>query len=86
MLLYLLSSNRFDVTLLSSDGSTPLHYLIRSFPEPLASAEASAVDQESHPFTKFSNAVRQLILKGTTAKHCISAQTITHTGRFMYRS
>lgn len=65
MLLWLLSSSRFDVTMLSSDGSTPLHYLIRSFPEPSETHELPDEGPEvSGPFHKFSTAVRQLILKG----------------------
>jgi len=54
MLLYLLSSSRFDVTMVSSDGSTPLHYFIRSFPDS-PSAEESV---------KFTEAVQALIDNG----------------------
>jgi hypothetical protein len=73
MLLHLLSSNRFDVTAVSSDGSTPLHYFIRSFPDgpsspAVGSTGAPAADGDANatnPVDRFSFAVRQLIMKGT---------------------
>lgn len=58
MLLYLLSSSRFDVTMVSSDGSTPLHYFIRSFPDS-PSAEESV---------KFTEAVQALIDNGVNIR------------------
>jgi hypothetical protein len=73
MLLHLLSSSRFDVTAVSSDGSTPLHYFIRSFPDgpsspAVGSTGAPAADGDANatnPVDRFSFAVRQLIMKGT---------------------
>lgn len=87
MLLHLLSSNRFDVTAVSSDGSTPLHYFIRSFPDgpsspAVGSTGAPAADGDAgatNPVDRFSFAVRQLIMKGVDIRAANkNGETVLH--------
>ena len=75
VLLLLLSSRRFDAALVSTDGSTPLHYLIRRFPDTSLKASAEAIEVE-----KFCRAVRILIDSGANIRAVnLNQETVLHS-------
>jgi hypothetical protein len=83
LVLQFLSSNKFDPTLQSTDGTTPLHYLMRGFPPNVNIEdfdEEKLTEGQNPEFHKFSRAVRLLIDKGVDIRAANSnGETVLHS-------